>query len=406
MRRRDVVVIGAGHAGVALCAELRRIGFSGSIALINGEPAVPYQRPPLSKAWLTGLVDAEEGRLQPDAFYAGNAIDRLDGCRVTGLDLSDGVVTTTSGRLPFENVVLATGSRARRLGLPGENADGVVALEDARSAASMRDRLAPGVRVVVVGAGYLGLEVAASATAHGARVAVVHRAPRVLSRVASPELAADIAELHRDHGERLLLDATVAEFDVRGERIRGVRDSRDRYLPADLVVTAVGARPNDELARAAGLPCDDGVLVDAQGRAADRVFAIGDVARRPRDRWGAQRLESVHDANEDARIVAAAIAGHPIPPSEVPWFWSDQFASKVQIAGLRDDRAAVVARRYDGGPRAYFHLLGDELIAVEALDSSRDFALGRRIVAERGRVDAAALADPSIPLRQAQRVVA
>jgi len=385
MESCDVLIIGAGHGGVSVAAELRRLGYPGSITLVNAEGAAPYHRPPLSKAWLKGDADADTGWLQPPGYFDQNGIRLLSTTRVTELDAEGRVAHLDDGRvLGFAFAVLATGALARPL--PGQT-DGqlpLLSLRDAADAAALKELLAPGSRLAIVGAGFVGLEVAATARHLGVEVCVIERESRVLARLASVELSAQLARHHAAHGVEILVDADVMA--LRSNPQGGIDVTIGSSAPRgfDSVLVAIGAVPDETLARTAGLECGNGVLVDDRGRtSAPHLFAVGDVARRPLQPYAdSARLESVHNANEHARIVAATIAGAASPAPATPWFWSDQFDWKLQIAGLLPDDADTEVRGdLASGSFALLHRVDGRLRCVEAVNSSREFALGRRQIA-------------------------
>ncbi len=404
MSEPHVVIVGAGHAGGSVAAFLRQFGFGGAITLVGAEPLPPYQRPPLSKAWLKGEAGADELLLKPESWYAENAVDLRLSSAVAALDLSGRALELADGhRIAFDKLVIATGARARALHVPGADLYGVLALRDAADAEALKTSLGPGRRLAVIGGGYVGLEAAASARALGAEAVVIEREPRVLARVACPELSDFFTAYHRDRGVVFELGADVRALEEVDGRVSGVRLGDGRVLACDAALVGVGAIPNDELARAAGLPCDGGVVVDAQARtAAPDVWAVGDVTRRPlpfyEDRpW---RLESVPNALEQARQAACAIAGRPAPPAETPWFWSDQYDLKLQIAGLPFEADRRVVRGDPAAARfAVFHLMAGRVRAVEAVNAAPEFMAGRQLIARGVAVDPARLADPAVPLK-------
>lgn len=402
-----VVIVGAGHAGGSAAAFLRQFGFAGAITLVGEEPLAPYQRPPLSKAWLKGEVGGEDLLLKPAAWYAANGVDLRLGATAVALDPAAGRLRLSDGEeVAFDAAVLATGARARALPIPGADARSVLALRTAADAETLRSGLGPGRRLAVIGGGYVGLEAAASARALGAEVVVLERAERLLARVACEELSTFYLDLHRDRGVRFELSADVRALEVADGGVTGVRLGDGRVLPCDVALVGVGAQPNDELARAAGLDCDDGVLVDAQARTSHpRVWAAGDVTRRPLAHYDRRhRLESVPNALEQARQAAAAIVGRPAPPPEVPWFWSDQYEVKLQIAGLPlDCDARVVRGDRRGSSFAVFHLNAGRLRAVEAVNAPAEFLAGRQLIARGLALDAARLADPAISMKDLLR---
>ncbi|MBI1404636.1 MAG: ferredoxin reductase [Caulobacter sp.] len=399
-----VVIIGAGHAGGSAAAFLRQYGHTGPIILIGDEPLVPYQRPPLSKAWLKGEADADSLALKPADWYADNNCRLMLGVSATKIErAARRVVLSTGETLDYDILVLATGARARTLPLPGADLKGVMALRTAADAEQLKAALGPGKHLAVVGGGYVGLEAAASARALGAEAVVLEREPRVLARVACQQLSDFFTRYHTGHGVVFELSAGVEGFEGRDGQVTGVRLADGRVLPCDAALVGVGAIPNDELAQAAGLDCVNGVVVDLEARTADpAIFAIGDVTHRPLPLYDRMfRLESVPNALEQAKQVACAIVGRPAPPPEVPWFWSDQYDLKLQIAGMPFDADTILVR---GDPAtakfAVFHLKGDLVQAVEAVNSPPEFMMGKILIGGRKPVSRERLADSSISMKE------
>ncbi|MDR3529393.1 MAG: FAD-dependent oxidoreductase [Rhodopila sp.] len=404
-----VVIAGAGHAGGSAAAMLRQFGWQGAITLIGEEPIPPYQRPPLSKAWLKGEATAESLALRPASFYPSATIDLRLGVRVTGIDRAAKTVTLSAegaegGTLPYDYLILALGARARRLPLPGTDLGGVLELRSVADADQLKAALHPGARLAVIGGGYIGLEAAASARALGAEVTVIERESRVLARVACPILSDFFQAFHRGQGVTIEVDAQVAALEGVDGRVTGVRLGDGRLIPCDVALVGVGAVANDELARAAGLTCHNGVAVDLAARTDDpAIFAIGDCTSRPLplyDRTG--RLESVPNALEQAKQAASMICGKPAPTPEVPWFWSDQYDLRLQIAGIPFDTTEIAVRGdVEAGTFALFHLTADGTVqAVEAVNASTEFMGGRRIIARRKRLTRARIEDVSVSMQE------
>jgi len=399
-----VVIIGAGHAGGTLAALLRQLGHTGQITLIGDEPIPPYQRPPLSKAWLKGEADAESLALRPLEFYEGANIDFRPNVRAQKLERAARKVLLSDGsELTYDALVLATGARAIALPIPGADLEGVLFLRTAADAEALKAAVGPGKRLAVVGGGYIGLEVAASGRALGAEVVVLEREPRLLARVACEVLSTFFRKYHENHGVTFELNAAVVGFEGENGHITGVRLADGRTIACDAAVVGVGAHPNDELAAASGLETARGIVVDLEARTADpKVFAIGDVAHRPMPIYGRMfRMESVPNALEQAKQAAAAIVGRPPPAGEVPWQWSDQYDLKLQIAGYAFDVDEIVVR---GDPKsgkfAVFHLNGDLLQSVEAINSPPEFMMGRQLIGARKRIDKTKLADPAVSMKE------
>ena len=399
-----VVILGAGHAGCTAAAELRRAGFTGPITLIGDEPIPPYERPPLSKAWLKGETDAGKLALKPAAFYETANIDLLLNTTATAIDREARTVTTGgSETIPYDILIIATGARARRIPLPGLDLANVLELRNAADADRLKAVLTPGARLAVIGGGYIGLEAAASARALGCEATIIEREPRVLARVACEILSNFFQDYHRTQGVTIEVNAQVAALHETDGKVSGVRLGDGRLIPCDAALVGVGAVPNQELAADAGVECDNGILVDLSARTSDpAIFAIGDCTHRPIPLYErSMRLESVPNALEQARAAAAAICGKPVPAPEVPWFWSDQYDLRLQIAGIPFDTDRIVVRGdIAAGKFALFHLKEDGTVqAVEAVNASTEFMGGRRIIQKRLKLDPARIADMSVTMQ-------
>jgi 3-phenylpropionate/trans-cinnamate dioxygenase ferredoxin reductase subunit len=395
-----VLIIGAGHAGGTAAALLRQYGHEGPIVLAGEEPAPPYQRPPLSKAWLKGEADLEALLLRPEVFYEEHEIELRLGVTATAIDAAAKAVSFADGTVePYDALILATGSTARKLAIPGADRPDLLELRTLADAGRLKASLGPGKRLAVVGGGYVGLEAAASARSLGAEAVVIERMDRVLARVASGTLSAFFTAHHRAHGVEVLTSADVVAFED-----GGVRLGDGRLIAADVVLVGVGALANDGLARAAGLACDNGVVVDEAARTSDpAIWAIGDMTFRPIPALGGRRhrLESVPNALEQAKQAAAAITGRTAPTPEVPWFWSDQYEIKLQIAGLPDGADRQVLRGdVEGGAFAVFHLAGDRIVCVEAVNAPAEFMAGRQMISRGQAVNAVRLADRSVSMKE------
>ena len=399
-----IVILGAGHAGGTAAALLRQYGHAGPITLVGEEPIPPYQRPPLSKAWLKGEADADSLALKPLEFYAEHNIDFRPNVRAEALARSDKSVTLSNGdTLNYDILIIATGMRPIRLPIEGADLGGVLTLRTAADAEAIKAALGPGKRLVIVGGGYIGLEVAASARALGAEAVVLEREARILARSACEPLSSFFRDYHISRGVEFVLGASVSGFIGEGGQVSGVRLADGRVVACDVVLLGVGATPNDEIARDAGLECARGIVVNLEARTADpSVFAIGDVTHRPMPHY--DRMfgpESVPSALEQAKQAASAITGRPAPAPEVPWNWSDQYDLKLQIAGLPFDADRVLLR---GDPAtakfAVFHLKGDQVQAVEAINSPPEFMMGKQLIANRKPVNLERLADTSISMKE------
>lgn len=400
-----VVIVGAGHAGGSVAGFLRQYGFEGPITLIGDEPLAPYQRPPLSKAWLKGEADGDSLLLKAPEWWAENGVDLRLGVSVTAVDREARTVLAGGEAFAYDALVIATGARARRLPAPGADLDGVLFLRTAADAEALKLRLGPGHRLAVVGGGYVGLEAAASAVALGGSAVVIEREDRVLARVASTVLSRFYEAAHERRGVSVLTGASVERLEGAGQ-VEAVVLTDGRRIDCDTVLIGVGAEPNVELAQAAGLDCANGVVVDGTARTSDpHIWAVGDVTFRPLPLFDRSlRFESVPNALEQAKQTAAAIAGRDQPPAEVPWFWSDQFDLKLQMAGLAFDADRQVVR---GDPDresfAVFHLKGDIIRCVEAVNAPPEFMGGRLMIGKQTPVDAEKLQDISIGMKAVDR---
>ena len=400
----NVVILGAGHAGGTAAALLRQYGHAGPISLIGDEPLAPYQRPPLSKAWLKGEADADSLALKPLEFYAEHQIDFRPNIRAVKLRRSDKVVELSDGStLHYDILILATGARAIKLPVPGADLAGLLELRTAADAEALKAAVGPGKRLAVVGGGYIGLEVAASGRALGAEVVVIERESRLLARVACEALSSFFQGVHETHGVHFEMGASVTGFVGENGHVTGVTLADGRTIACDAAVIGVGATPNDELAAESGLETARGVVVDLEARTSDpSIFAIGDVAHRPMPIYGRMfRMESVPNALEQAKQAASTITGRPAPAGEVPWQWSDQYDLKLQIAGYAFDTDEVLLRGDPAsGKFAVFHLKGDQIQSVEAINSPPEFMMGKQLIGNRKSVSKAKLSDLSVSMKE------
>jgi 3-phenylpropionate/trans-cinnamate dioxygenase ferredoxin reductase subunit len=399
-----LLIIGAGHAAGQLAISLRQRGYDGSITLCGDEALPPYQRPPLSKKYLSGDMPLARLLLKPETFYAEHGIELRLGHRVTTVDRATHTATLDDGTtLGWDRLVFATGSRVRQLSIDGGDLTGIHYLRTVADVDAIRAQFRAGGRLVIVGAGYIGLEVAAVATAHELDVTVIEMTGRVMSRTVSPPISAFYEREHTKAGVRFMLNTGVTAFEGDG-RAECVRISGDGVLEADLIIVGVGVEPETGLARDAGIACDDGIVVDEYCQTSDpEILAIGDCTRHPNPLLNRSlRLESVPNALEQAKTAAATLCGERHPYAQVPWFWSDQYDLKLQIAGLAEDGDERVLR---GDPAsrqfACFHLAEGHLVAVEAVNSPREFMFSKPLIAERAAIPAAVLADPEQSLKDA-----
>ncbi len=404
-----LLVIGAGQAGFQMAASAREEGFDGRVVLVGEEPGPPYQRPPLSKAFLSGKADAKAIRLRPDRFFAEHRIEFRAGERATRIDRGACRVMLDSGEaLPYDHLVLALGSRNRRLPVPGADLDGVAQLRTLDDAGALRRRLdaaARGEAVAVVGAGFIGLEFAAAAAARGIGVTVIEAADRPMARSVSAAMSGFFRGAHERQGVEFAFGATVVRITGDGGgRATGVETADGRHFPAGLVLVGIGVVPNSELAAEAGLAVADGIAVDEFLATSDpAVSAIGDCACHPHrahDGTRRVRIESVQNAVDQARCVAARLAGRPAPYAAVPWFWSDQGAFKLQIAGLATPHDDAVPRGDPaGGAFSVFCYRGGRLLGVESANRPLDHVLARKVLANGADLPPDRAADPRFDLK-------
>jgi len=399
---QTIVIAGAGHGAGQVVASLRHHEFTGRIVLLGEEPYLPYQRPPLSKKFLAGELPAERLHFKPASFYDAPEIDVRLNTRVGRIDRDARRIITEAGdEIDYDSLVLAVGSRVRRVGADGSMLAGIHYVRNIADVEAIRADMAGARNVVVVGAGYIGLEVAAVCRQRGLQVTVIEMADRVMSRVVSPNVSDYYQLEHTDRGVKLLLSTGLARFEGK-RRVRRVVTDAGQSLAADFVVVGVGIVPNIELASAAGLEVDDGIVVDDTCRTSDpNIYAIGDCTMHPNAIYDRQlRLESVHNALEQAKTAAANICGEEVHYCQVPWFWSDQYDLKLQIAGLSQGYDEVVLRGDPAsGSFACFYRRDGILIAVDAINSPREYVQSKPLIAARARVDAEKLADADVMLR-------
>ena len=399
---RRIVVVGTGHAAGQIVATLKQKKFDGQVCLIGEEPWLPYQRPPLSKKFLAGELPAERLYVKPPAFYEDSQVTVQPDTRVAGIDRERRhVVPETGPARPYDKLILSVGARARRLRLPGSELDGIHYLRTIDNVIAIRKDMEEGRRLVIVGAGYIGLEVAAVATTLGLEVVVVEMQDRVMKRVVSPQVSRIYERVHREHGVDLRLNAGIERFIGTG-RVTGLRLASGEQIAADLVVVGIGIEPNTALAAEAGLEVEDGIVVDDRCRTSDPdIYAVGDCTFHPNALLGRSiRLESVHNALEQARTAAANLCGEDLRYADVPWFWSDQYDLKLQIAGLSQGYDQAIMRG-DGNDRSFtcVYLDGGHIIAVDAVNSPKDFIQSKKLIADHATLDPERVPDPSIELK-------
>ena len=395
-----IVIIGAGQSGAQAVATLRAEGFAGAITLVGDEPYAPYQRPPLSKAYLMGTMERDRLFLKPDAFYREAQCELILGVAATRIDRAAKTVHLADGRtLAYDKLLLATGSRVRKIKCPGADLPGVHYLRGIADVDALRDVFENGRKLAIVGGGYIGLEVAAVAAKRGIDVTVFEALDRLMARAVSVPVSDFYLKVHQLAGVKVLLNTGVEAFEGK-DRLESVRAGGKSY-PADVALVGIGIVPNQELAREAGLGCEDGIVVDANSATADpAVFAAGDCTRHIGREGTPLRLECVQNAIDQAKHAAACMAGKSSTYREVPWFWSDQYDLKLQIAGLAQPSDRTVVR---GSPEtrkfAVFHLRDGAVAAVEAVNAAPEYLVGRKLIADGAKIAPERLADTSIPMK-------
>ncbi|MGA8863192.1 MAG: FAD-dependent oxidoreductase [Gallionella sp.] len=384
---QHIAIVGAGQAGVQLAESLRAGGYDGAITLLSDEVHPPYHRPPLSKAWLAGELDAAQLTMRAPEALARKNITLRTGAKASAIDTAARIITLSDGStLAYDGLALATGATPRTLAVPGAGAEGVLALrtlDDAGAIVRYLDNCAyQALPVVVIGGGFIGLEVAATARKRGLEVTVLEATPRLLGRVLAPMLSDWYAQLHADHGVDLIFNVQVSSIDSRQGHAAAVVSADGRRFPAGLVIIGIGVNANDSLARAAGINCDRGIIVDACARTSiSGVVAAGDCTARklPDGTW--LRLESVQNATEQGRSAAAALLGQERPFVATTWFWSDQYDKKLQIAGLSAGAEQWVVRgAMASGSFSILHFRGDRLIAADSVNAGKDHLLARKLL--------------------------
>jgi 3-phenylpropionate/trans-cinnamate dioxygenase ferredoxin reductase component len=404
MTQGTVLIVGAGHAGFQVAASLRQHGYGERICLINDEAHLPYQRPPLSKAYLKGEGRPDSLMFRPDKFYRDQTIE-LIADRTVSIDRAARKLLLASGTsLDYGHLVLATGARNRLLDIPNANLEAVRYLRSLDESEALRQRITSGQRVVVIGAGFIGLEFAATARAKGLDVDVLELGTRVMARAVTAEISEFFQARHAATGMRIHLGVQATSIESDGAHVTGVSLSDGRHLPADLVVVGVGVLPNIELAHEAGLPVAAGIIVNEQLLTSDPdISAVGDCALFASPRFGSSlRLESVQNATDHARCVAARLTGDAKTYDGLPWFWSDQGPDKLQIAGLTTgyDRVVVRGDREQGSFSAFCYKAG-VLVGVESVNRAGDHVFGRKILGLNRSIDPEQAADLGFDLKAA-----
>jgi 3-phenylpropionate/trans-cinnamate dioxygenase ferredoxin reductase component len=401
-----VVIVGAGHGGFQVAASLRQNGFDGEIVLVGDEPQLPYQRPPLSKDYLSGKIGLDLLLMRPEAFFIDQRVELMMGVAVTAIDRAGKAVALSNGkRMPYDHLVLATGARNRVPPLPGTELDGICYLRNLAETEALKERLVACRHAVIIGAGFIGLEFAAIARGKGVPVHIVELVDRVMARVVCPDTSAYFGREHQKSGVEFSFGARVERIGGEGGKVDHVVLDDGRNLPADLVLISIGVVPNEELAAAAGLKVENGISVDEQLSTADpNISAIGDCASFPsrHSQRNPVRLEAVQNATDHARCVASRIVGKPYAYEALPWFWSEQGDLRLQIAGLTTGFQQVVLRGdYEKGEYSAFCYAGDKLLGIESINKPADHAFARRLLAAGRNVTTGQAADLSFDLRAA-----
>jgi len=398
-----IVVIGGGQAGAQALQSLRQGGYAGALTLVGDEPALPYQRPPLSKAYMKGEMAEERLYFRPAPWYQDQNIEVILSTPAKRIDrVNRKVELAHGGQLDYDALIIATGSRPRVLPTKGATLHGVHDLRDLSDVERIRPNMIAGRKMVIIGAGYIGLEAAAVARQMGLDVTVLEMAPRVLARVTSPVMSEFFETEHRAQGVQILTGARLDHLNGEDNNVTAAILADGTRIEADIVLVGIGILPNEELAKDAGIACNNGILVDRDARTSDpRVFAAGDCASRPLVHYGRSgRLESVHNAIEQGKLAAAAILGKQRPAEDCPWFWSDQYDLKLQIAGLSQDYDEIVVR---GDPKdrkfAAFYLRNGTLIAVDAINSPPEFLASKKLIMSGAKLAPDVLGDTSISMK-------
>ena len=397
--KSGIVIIGAGQAAAVASATLRKEKYTGAIKILGDESHPPYDRPPLSKQYLAGELSMAETLIRPPEFYADNDIELLTDTRVSSIDIdSKQVFTESNSVFDYDKLVITTGSRARRLDLPGCQLDGIFYLRSLNDVDLIRVSMGNTKKLCVIGGGYVGLEVAAVATIAGMDVTVIETQKRILQRVTTPEMSDYYHNLHTERGVNIMLNRAVTGFEGQGSVQKVL--CGDLSVDADIVVIGVGILPNIEIAENAGLECDNGIVVDDHGQTSNPdIYAAGDCANHPNRLLNRRlRLESVPNAIEQARVACINLLGGDLEYASIPWFWSDQYELKLQMVGFSSDGEKSVVRGDKSTNKfAVFHLKEGRVVAVDAVNHAKAFMLGKRLYGK--SVDARLLADESVELK-------
>lgn len=400
----SIVIIGAGQAAAQAVATLRSGGYEGALTIVGEEPYLPYQRPPLSKKFLSGEFDEDRLLFKPAEFYDQQKCTLHLNTRATRIDRKTKTVARSNGdAIAYDKLLIATGSRVRIVPVEGADLDGVHVLRGIDDVNALRGSFKPGAHLAVIGGGYIGLEVAAVARKMGLEVTVVEMGDRCLGRVTSPEISHFFENYHRNHGVTIRTGDGLSAFEGEGGKLKAVHTQSGERIEADCALLGVGILPNVELALEAGIDCENGITVDEYARSSDPdIYAAGDCASLPSGLYGRRiRLESVHNAIEQAKTACNAMLGKLVPYDQVPWFWSDQYDIKLQIAGLSSGYDHVVLRGDPGKHKfAAFYLKDGRLIAVDAINAVPEYMIGRKLIGERAIIAPERLADETIPMKE------
>ena len=398
-----ILIVGAGQAAIQALDTLRRKGFSGQLTLVGEEPWLPYQRPPLSKKFLSGGMEREKLLIRPQTFYAEHRVQTHLGRRAVEIDRRAQTVRLDNGtNIGYDGLLLATGSTPRHIPIPGANLAGVHVLRNIADVERIRSDLATSRKLVIIGAGYVGLEVASTAREMGLSVTLLEQTDRVLSRVTAPQVSSFYEAEHTTQGVQVICSTQVSALEGSQGRVRTVMCEDGSAHEADVVLVGIGVGPRDDLAQSAGLDCQNGIVVDQHCRTSDpNIYAAGDCTSHPSIHYGRRvRLESVDNAFEQASSAALNLLGTPTAHDKVPWFWSDQYDLKMIIVGLSQGYDEAITR---GSPASrsfsVCYLREGELIAVDTVNSPKDQMAARKLVAARARPDRAKLTEPSHPLK-------
>ena len=402
MTVQTVVIVGAGEAGGQTAISLRQGGFGGRITVIGDEAYVPYERPPLSKAFLAGEAELERMYMRGADFYPSNQIELQLSTSVSTIEPATKSLLLQNGeRLNYDKLVLATGGRVRKLSCPGADLPGVFYLRTIADVLSFRDRLAPGTKLAIVGGGYIGLEVAAVAIKRGCSVNVIEAMPRVLNRVVAPEMSAFYTTVHREAGVNIFTSAGVTSLEGHGH-VERVLCNTGQAIAADFVIVGIGIVPNVEIATEAGLRIDNGIVVNEFALSSDpNIYAVGDCSNHPNPILGRRlRLESVPNALGQSKAAALHILGKPEAYAEVPWFWSDQYDLKLQMTGISDPGDEIVIRGSMAERKfSACYLRDGVLVACNAVNMAKDFIQSKKLIAAKTKLDPRQLADASVALK-------